>query len=132
MSEIVLSFGSFSSSVASNYFSLQTLEDESIHFMTSYEKKHPRVLICDYADCTPPTSSSVDLRQLQDRTDWDGASYIVDRATQLQPMDSYNSWTGLSVPLHDKSIVEIPLFSGSNAAFASYFQGGTDLSYLYY
>lgn len=126
MSEIVLSFGSYSNSVAADYFSLQTLDDESIHFMTSYEKKHPRVLICDYVDCIPPKSSSIDPKKLKEMSDWDGKSYIVDRSTQSQP--ECNRWASLTVPLHDKSTVELPLFSSTSAAFASYFNGCTDHS----
>ena len=128
MSEIVLSFGSYSNSVVSDYFCLQALHDESIHFMTSYEKKHPRVLICDYVDCIPQKSNSVDINKLKETTDWDGTSHVFDMTLPSQPVG--RDWIRQSAPLHDKSTVEIAIFSSNCAAFAHYANGKADLLFL--
>ena len=124
MSEIVLSFGSYSNRVTSDYFGLQSLEDENIHFMTTYPKKYPRVLICDYPGSMNNEADSVDLKKLTDALDWDGVSSLIDRSQSRQiPYTSAHRPIWQPSRLHERSFVEVPLFSCGSGGFSTFVSG---------
>ena len=124
MSEIVLSFGSYSNRVTSDYFGLQSLEDENIHFMTTYPKKYPRVLICDYPGSMNNEADSVDLKKLTDALDWDGVSSLIDRSQSSQiPYNYAHRPIWQPSRLHERSFVEVPLFSCGSGGFSTFVSG---------